>query len=120
MNSTPFATPFARRLFRSSLSQRCGFVRVGAIAKFNDNPNMPYVSYRHWSDIVAGTAVEASYMMGMRLGTKREEYEKKKQKKKQKEEKVTPKTEKRRKLERKEKDKVRVCEERSDALSNSF
>jgi len=96
LQATKMAIPFY---------ERCGFIRVGAIAKFNDNPNMPYVSYRHWSDIVAGTAVEASYMMGMRLGTKREEYEKKKQKKKQKEEKVTPKTEKRREMEREEKDK---------------
>ena len=101
LQATKMAIPFY---------ERCGFVRVGAIAKFNDNPNMPYVSYRHWSDIVAGTAVEASYMMGMRVGSKRTEFEKKNSKKRQKEEKITPKTEKKRELERKERDKENAVE----------
>ena len=67
LQATKMAIPFY---------ERCGFIRVGAVAKFNDNEEMPYVSYRHWSDLVQGNAVEASYMMAMRLGPKQREYEK--------------------------------------------
>eukprot|EP00814_Leptocylindrus_danicus_P018492 CAMPEP_0116048702 /NCGR_PEP_ID=MMETSP0321-20121206/29741_1 /TAXON_ID=163516 /ORGANISM="Leptocylindrus danicus var. danicus, Strain B650" /LENGTH=1480 /DNA_ID=CAMNT_0003531017 /DNA_START=209 /DNA_END=4652 /DNA_ORIENTATION=- len=47
--------------------ERHGFVRVGAVARFEDNLESPEVSYRHWGDIVEGRAVEASYMMALRL-----------------------------------------------------
>ena len=69
LQATKMAIPFY---------EREGFVRVGAVAKFNDNENMPYVSYRHWSDLVGGTAVEASYMMAMRLPHKQKELMKEK------------------------------------------
>lgn len=50
-----------------SFYEKHGFVRVGAVARFEDNPDCPEVSYRHWGDIVRGRAVEASYMMAQRL-----------------------------------------------------
>lgn len=50
-----------------SFYERHGFVRVGAVARFEDNSESPEVSYRHWGDIVEGRAVEASYMMALRL-----------------------------------------------------
>ncbi|GMH68001.1 hypothetical protein TrST_g4199 [Triparma strigata] len=104
LQATKMAIPFY---------ERCGFIRIGAVAKFNDNPNMPYVSYRHWSDIVAGTAVEASYMMGMRLGEKKKENEqnmKKQAKQKQPTVKLTPKTEKRKELEKQVADREKALE----------
>ncbi|GMH51703.1 hypothetical protein TL16_g01066 [Triparma laevis f. inornata] len=106
LQATKMAIPFY---------ERCGFIRIGAVAKFNDNPNMPYVSYRHWSDIVAGTAVEASYMMGMRLGEKKKENEQNmknqaKQQQRQPTMKLTPKTEKRKELEKQVADREKAME----------
>ena len=46
------------------------------MAKFNDIADMPFVAYRHWSDIVNNNAVEASYMMARRVGKKQAAFEK--------------------------------------------
>ncbi|GMI37883.1 hypothetical protein TeGR_g2867 [Tetraparma gracilis] len=66
LQATKMAIPFY---------EREGFVRVGAVAKFNDKEDMPLVAYRHWSDIVKNNAVEASYMMARRLGKKQRDHE---------------------------------------------
>ena len=47
--------------------QRHGFVRIGAVARFNDEMVMPEIAYRHWSEISDGEVVEASYMMARHL-----------------------------------------------------
>ena len=60
--------------------EREGFVRVGAVAKFNDAHDMPFVAYRHWSDIVKNSAVESSYMMARRIGRRQAEYLEKREK----------------------------------------
>ena len=58
LQATKMAIPFY---------EKHGFVRVGAVARFEDDPDCPEVSYRHWGDIVRGRAVEASYMMAQKL-----------------------------------------------------
>ena len=58
LQSTKIAIPFYEKL---------GFVRVGAVTRFNDVEMLPEVAYRHWSEIVNGEAVEPSYMMARRL-----------------------------------------------------
>jgi hypothetical protein len=58
LQSTKIAIPFY---------EKHGFVRVGAVTRFNDIETLPEVAYRHWSEIVNGVAVEPSYMMGRRL-----------------------------------------------------
>mmetsp|Transcript_695 Transcript_695/g.1221 ORF Transcript_695/g.1221 Transcript_695/m.1221 type:complete len:1108 (+) Transcript_695:465-3788(+) len=58
LQSTKIAIPFY---------EKHGFVRVGAVTRFNDIDTLPEVAYRHWSEIVNGVAVEPSYMMGRRL-----------------------------------------------------
>ncbi len=62
LQSTKIAIPFY---------EKHGFVRIGAVTRFNDNESLPEVAYRHWSEIVNGEAVEASYMMARRLKTSR-------------------------------------------------
>lgn len=62
LQSTKIAIPFY---------EKHGFVRVGAVTRFNDVECIPEVAYRHWSEIVNGEAVEASYMMARRLKTSR-------------------------------------------------
>ena len=62
LQSTKIAIPFY---------EKHGFVRVGAVTRFNDVEMLPEVAYRHWSEIVNGEAVEASYMMARRLKTTR-------------------------------------------------
>lgn len=64
LQSTKMAIPFY---------ERHGFVRVGAVTRFNDVEQLPEVAYRHWSEIVNGEAVEPSYMMARRLKTSREQ-----------------------------------------------
>ena len=58
LQSTKVAIPFYERF---------GFVRVGAVNRFQDNERMPELAYRHWSEIVNGEAVESSYMMARRI-----------------------------------------------------
>ena len=58
LQSTKIAIPFY---------EKHGFVRVGAVTRFNDVEMLPEVAYRHWSEIVNGEAVEPSYMMARRL-----------------------------------------------------
>ena len=58
LQATKMAIPFYERM---------GFVRVGAVCRFNDSQSLPEVSYRHWSEIVGNEAMEASYMMALRL-----------------------------------------------------
>ena len=58
LQSTKIAIPFY---------EKHGFVRVGAVTRFNDVEMLPEVAYRHWSEIVNGEAVESSYMMARRL-----------------------------------------------------
>ena len=53
-----------------SFYEQLGFKRVGAVTRFRDNESLPEVPYRHWSEIVDGEAVEASYMMALRLEEK--------------------------------------------------
>ena len=62
LQSTKIAIPFY---------EKHGFMRVGAVTRFNDVEGLPEVAYRHWSEIVNGEAVEASYMMARRLKTTR-------------------------------------------------
>jgi len=50
-----------------SFYEKLGFKRVGAVTRFKDNQNLPEVQYRHWSEIVGNEAMEASYMMALRL-----------------------------------------------------
>uniref|UniRef100_A0A7S3Q5X7 Bromo domain-containing protein n=1 Tax=Chaetoceros debilis TaxID=122233 RepID=A0A7S3Q5X7_9STRA len=61
MQSTKIAIPFY---------EKHGFIRVGAVTRFNDKEVLPEVAYRHWSEIVDGEAVEPSYMMARRLNSK--------------------------------------------------
>lgn len=66
LQSTKIAIPFY---------ERHGFVRVGAVARYNDDSELPFIPYRHWSEIVSGDVgvgaqqevVEPSYMMALRL-----------------------------------------------------
>jgi hypothetical protein len=58
LQSTKIAIPFY---------EKHGFVRIGAVCKFNDKEGVHDVAYRHWSEIVNGEAVEPSYMMARRL-----------------------------------------------------
>lgn len=66
LQSTKIAIPFY---------ERHGFVRVGAVARYNDDTELPFIPYRHWSEIVSGDVgvgaqqevVEPSYMMALRL-----------------------------------------------------
>jgi len=58
LQATKMAIPFYERM---------GFVHVGAVGRFKDDPAMPEVPYRHWSDVVGGETVEASYMMVKRV-----------------------------------------------------
>ena len=46
-------------------------MRVGAVSRFKDAPpgEMPFIAYRHWSEI-AGDREEASYMMARPLGSR--------------------------------------------------
>lgn len=60
LQSTNIAIPFY---------EKHGFVRIGAVCKFNDMPGLSDVAYRHWSEIANGEAVEPSYMMARRLQT---------------------------------------------------
>ncbi|KAJ1451678.1 hypothetical protein M885DRAFT_529095 [Pelagophyceae sp. CCMP2097] len=43
--------------------ERCGFTRVGAVARFRDRADAPLLAYRHWTRRVD----EASYMMALPL-----------------------------------------------------
>ena len=61
LQSTKMAIPFY---------ERYGFVRVGAVTRLNDNEGLPEVAYRHWSEMVDGKTVEASYMMARKLDCK--------------------------------------------------
>lgn len=58
LQSTKIAIPFY---------EKHGFVRIGAVCKFNDKDGVHDVAYRHWSEIVNSEAVEPSYMMARRL-----------------------------------------------------
>jgi predicted GNAT family N-acyltransferase len=53
-----------------SFYERHGFVRVGAVTRLNDKEGLPEVAYRHWSEMVDGKTVEASYMMARKLNCK--------------------------------------------------